>query len=247
VTLKPALSYHLFHLMWNGLDLIFPPVCAGCGKAGQRWCDKCKQDLVPLPKPICEICGEPQKTTGICKECAALRPAYQALRSWVVFKDPVRIALHKLKYRRDIGLGETLAWPLAEYIETALAWDIEMVVPVPLSQQRFSERGYNQVALVAHPLAMIKNWKYAPKALKRVKHTRSQVGLSVHERLDNVHNAFSADPRLIADKKILLMDDVATTGATLLSASKSLVSAGARHVYALTTARAVSRYGLDSV
>jgi ComF family protein len=202
---------------------------------------------MPLPKPICDICGNPRKTIGICKSCMAARPSYRALRSWVVFKDPVRIALHKLKYRRDIGLGETLAWPLAEYIETTLGWDIEMIVPIPLSQQRFSERGYNQVALVARPLAMIKNWKYEPKALKRVKHTRSQVGLSTHERQDNVRNAFYADPRIIADKKILLIDDVATTGATLLSASKSLVGAGARDVYALTTARAVSRYGLDIV
>ncbi len=140
-----------------------------------------------------------------------------------------------------------MARSLAEYVETSLGWDVEMIVPVPLSQQRLSERGYNQVALIAHPLAMLKNWEYAPKALKRVKHTRSQVGLNASERQDNVRNAFHANPRLITDKKILLIDDVATTGATLLSASESLVAAGARHVYALTTARAVSRYGLDAV
>lgn len=140
-----------------------------------------------------------------------------------------------------------MAWPLAEYVETTLGWDIEMIIPVPLSQQRFSERGYNQVALIAQPLAMIKNWKYAPKALKRVKHTRSQVGLNIKERQNNVRNAFRADARLIRGRKILLIDDIATTGATLLSASESLVDAGAHHVYALTTARAVSRYGLDTV
>jgi competence protein ComFC len=247
LTLKPGASYHIYRLMWNGLDLLFPPTCGGCGQAGERWCSRCNQNVLPLPKPICDICGEPQRTTGICKECAVSRPPYVALRSWVVFKDPVRTALHKLKYRRDIGLGETLAWPLAEYIETTLGWDVEMIVPIPLSPQRFSERGYNQVALIARPLAMIKNWKYEPQALRRVKHTRSQVGLNVLERRDNVQNAFHADSRLINDKKVLLIDDVATTGATLLSASQSLVGAGARHVYALTTARAVSRYGLDNV
>ncbi len=140
-----------------------------------------------------------------------------------------------------------MAWSLAEYVENSLGWDVEMVIPVPLSQQRLSQRGYNQVALIAHPLAMIKNWEYEPNALKRVKHTRSQVGLSARERSDNVRNAFHANPHLINDKKILLLDDVATTGATLLSASESLVSAGARHVYALTTAKAVSRYGFDAV
>jgi ComF family protein len=247
LALKPGLSYHIYHVMWHGLDLLFPPSCGGCGKIGERWCNECEKNLLFLPKIVCDICGEPQKTSGVCKKCVTSRPPYQALRSWVVFKDPVRVALHKLKYRRDIGLGETLAWPLAEYIETTLGWDIEMIVPVPLSQKRLSERGYNQVGLIAHPLAMIKNWKYAPKALKRVKHTRSQVGLTAQERQDNVRNAFHADPLLINNKKILLIDDVATTGATLSAASASLAGAGARHVYALTAARAISRHGLDNI
>jgi ComF family protein len=233
--------------MWNMLDLLFPPACGGCEKIGERWCLTCQQNLLYIPNPICDICGEPQKITGICKKCLASRPSYQALRSWAVFNGPIRSALHKLKYRRDIGLGEILAWPLAEYIETTLRWDVEMIIPVPLSPQRLSERGYNQVALIAHPVATIKNWKYTPKALKRVKHTRSQVGLNAQERQNNVRNAFYADSKLIKDKKILLIDDVATTGATLSSASETLVTAGARHVYALTTAKAVARYGFDTV
>lgn len=155
------------------------------------------------------------------------------------------MALHRLKYRRDLALGEALAWPLAQYVETALGWDVDLIVPIPLSQGRSVERGYNQVALVAQPLALIKNWTYAPKALARVKHTRSQVGLNAQERLENVRDAFCADPRLVRSKKVLLLDDVATTGATLFSASRSLVEAGAREVYALTTARAISRYGFD--
>lgn len=138
-----------------------------------------------------------------------------------------------------------MARSLMQYLELSLHWDVEVVVPVPLSQQRQSERGYNQVALIAYPLALLGNWDYAPKALKRVKHTRSQVGLTVLERKENVCGAFHANPRLIANKKVLLLDDVATTGATLMAASDSLLSGGARCVYALTAARAVSRYGLD--
>ena len=246
MAIKPGFTYYLYHWMWNGLDLLFPPICGGCGKKGVRWCDNCQRNLLVVAGPVCDRCGEPQKFAGLCKNCHRSRPPYQALRSWAVFSDPLRPALHKLKYRRDLGLGEVLACSLAEYIETSLRWDIEMVVPVPLSDQRLSERGYNQVALIAQPLAMLERWDYVPKALKRVRHTRSQVGLSIQKRKDNVQNAFKANPRLIADKKILLVDDVATTGATIFSASRCLVEAGARYVYALTAARAVSRYGSDA-
>lgn len=224
--------------------MLFPPSCGGCEKIGHRWCNYCQQNLTPLPALVCDICGEPQKLSGICTKCKVSRPPYKALRSWVVFKDPVRSALHKLKYRQNIGLGGILAWPLAEYVE-ALNWDIDMLVPIPLSQQRLSERGYNQVALIAHPLAMIHRWNYAPGALQRIKYTRSQVGLTVEQRQENVNNAFLANPRLVHNKKVLLMDDVATTGATLNSASRALVEAGASNVYALTAARAISQRGLD--
>jgi ComF family protein len=241
--LKLSLKYRLYHLLWTGLDLLFPPVCGGCDKLGKRWCDSCQQNLTLLTEAICEICGEPQKKSEICKKCQRLKPPYKALRSWVAFKDPIRPALHKLKYRRDIGLGDALALPLASYLY-ALEWNIDTLVPVPLSSRRLSERGYNQVALIAQPLAMIYEWKYVPTALHRVKHTRSQVGLNVEQRQENVQNAFRANSQLVRNKKVLLMDDVATTGATLISASSALMDAGATHVYALTAARAVSHIDL---
>ena len=226
------------------MDLLFPPSCGGCGKIGERWCDKCGQSLTLLPVLICDLCGEPQKTSGICGKCKQSRPPYKALRSWAVFKDPMQTALHKLKYRQDIGLGDALALPLAEYVRT-LNWDIETLVPIPLSAKRLSERGYNQVDLIARPLAMIHKWNYAPEVLKRTKHTRSQVGLNIAQRLENVQNAFTANPRFVKNKKVLLMDDVATTGATLNSASRALLEAGACHVYALTAARAISQRGSE--
>lgn len=244
--MKLSVSYHLYHLIWKGLDLFFPPICGGCEKIGERWCDLCQHSVETLPDPVCDICGEPQTSIGICKKCKSSRPPYKALRSWVVFKDPIRPAFHRLKYKQDIGLGEAFALPLAEYIDT-LNWDIEMLIPVPLSSKRSLERGYNQVDLVARPLAMIQKWNYVPAALKRSKHTRSQVGLSATQRLENVQNAFIANPKLVKNKKILLMDDVATTGATLNSSSMALMEAGASHVYAFTAARAIYQHRLDVV
>ncbi|HEY3310480.1 MAG TPA: ComF family protein [Anaerolineales bacterium] len=152
----------------------------------------------------------------------------------------------KLKYKRDLGLGEALAWNLAHYLDK-LAWQLDAVLPVPLSKQRIGERGYNQVDLIAHPLAWLTGWQYLPGALQRTRHTNSQVGLGAGERRKNVQGAFKAESRLVTGKNLLLVDDIATTGSTLDSASRALLEAGADRVYALTFAKAVPRYGLDHV
>jgi len=244
LTLKLNLRYQLSHLMWSGLDLLFPPACGGCGKLGERWCETCQQTIKPLNGMVCRICGEPQNNAEMCKECKMAQPPYKILRSWAAFDGPIRTALHKLKYRRDIGLGEALALPLAKYIH-AFDWRIDTLIPVPLSRQRLSERGYNQVALIAQPLATICQWKYLPSALQRVKHTHSQVGLNIKQRQENVQNAFRANSHFVLNKRILLLDDVTTTGATLISASTALLQAGAANVHAFTVARAVSRLKLN--
>jgi ComF family protein len=228
------------------LDLLFSPACGGCGKLGARWCSDCQQNLASVPEPVCEVCGEPQIIAKTCDRCIAARPAFVALRSCVVFKEPIRPALHKLKYRREVELGEVLAWNVADYVDR-LGWQADAITPIPLSEQRFTERGYNQVDLIAHPLAQLMRWQYLPGALHRSRHIRSQVGLSANKRRDNVSSAFLAKSQLVTGKTIRLVDDVATTGATLDSASRSLVEAGAAKVYALTFAKAIHKYGLDRV
>jgi len=124
---------------------------------------------------------------------------------------------------------------------------VDLVVPVPLGKERTKERGYNQVGLVAMPLALINHWRYSPRALVRTRETRSQVGLSIAERRENVSGAFLGNPALILRSNVLLLDDVATTGATLSSCSAALMDAGANSVYALTIARALPHHGLNNV
>lgn len=121
------------------------------------------------------------------------------------------------------------------------------MVPVPLGKQRMKERGYNQVGLLAMPLAAIQGWRYSPQVLVRMRETRSQVGLSPMERKENISGAFRAVPVLAAGKVILLVDDVVTTGATLGACSEALIKAGAKHIYALTLARALPHHGLQIV
>jgi len=129
----------------------------------------------------------------------------------------------------------------------SLCWPIEIMIPVPLGKKRLKERGYNQVGLVARPLAYQLGWAYAPDGLWKTRETRSQVGLTVSQRRENVQNAYQADPKVVKRRSVLIMDDVATTGSTILSCTDALLCAGAQEVYVLTIARALSRHGLDRV
>ena len=221
-------------------------MCGGCGKAGWRWCPDCQRRVRRVVEPLCGKCGIPVRIAGLCEKCRANPPAYRALRSWAVFDSPVRSALHRMKYRRDLGLGDTLAAHLVDYVHS-LNWPVEMLIPIPLGKVRLKERGYNQVALVGRPLAHLLGLFYSPGVLRKTRETHTQVGLSVSERQENVHHAFKADPESVKRKIILVMDDVATTGSTLSSATDALLSAGAREVYAMTLARALSHHSLDSV
>jgi competence protein ComFC len=240
------LKYWLNQWMWAGLDWLFPPVCGGCNQAGYRWCPDCQKQVLTLPEPVCRTCGIPIFRPGQCPTCRSSPPKYKLLRSWLVFEGPIRNALHKLKYRRNMALGEALAKNLAEY-SIKLGWPVELVVPVPLGKERTKERGYNQVGLVAMPLAAINHWQYKPQALVRTRDTLTQVGLSIVERRENVSGAFQGDPAIVLGSKILLVDDVATTGATLSSCAAALLDAGANAVYALTLARALPHHGLNIV
>jgi predicted amidophosphoribosyltransferase len=121
------------------------------------------------------------------------------MRSWAVFDYPVQNALHTLKYRRNVGIGNAIAKQLAEFVKE-LEWDVELLVPVPLGKKRLKERGYNQVGLIAHPLSYEVGLQYKPKALWKSRETRSQVGLSILQRRENVQNAYQANPEIVKRK-----------------------------------------------
>jgi ComF family protein len=164
----------------------------------------------------------------------------------VVFEGPIRHAIHSMKYRRNAALGDALAPHLAGYARK-LGWRADLVVPVTLGKQRMNERGYNQVGLLAKPLAAMQGWRFSPQVLVRRRETRSQVGLTPLERKGNIYGAFHAEPALAAGKNILLVDDVVTTGVTLTDCSEALLRSGARNIYALTLARAFPHHGLQIV
>jgi ComF family protein len=168
------------------------------------------------------------------------------MRSWAVFDSPIQNALHSIKYRRNIGLGEALGIQLVDFV-SSLGWPIEIMMAVPLGKNRLRERGYNQVGLVARPLAYRLGLKYEPDALWKRRETRSQVGLTESQRRENVQAAYQADPRIVNRKSVLIMDDVATTGSTIAACTQALLSAGAQEIYVLTIARALSHHSLNRV
>ncbi len=135
---RPA--YRLYRLAWTGLDWVYPPRCGGCGSIGSRFCDHCLQETQIIPPPVCNICGRSLESPGICRTCQVTPPIFTAMRSWALFTGPLRNALHRLKYKRDVALGDALAQPLIGLLATA-GWMIDLVTAVPAGVARQAERG----------------------------------------------------------------------------------------------------------
>lgn len=141
-----------------------------------------------------------------------------------------------LKHRRNEALGRRLSEPLIELLD-AQEWDIHLVVPIPLSTRRLNERGYNQIDTFGQPLSEKMDLPYSLSALMRMRETDYQVGLNYAQRWQNMRGSFGADSARVKGKRILLLDDIITTGATMEFASEALLEAGAKDVYVLTIAR----------
>lgn len=232
------LGYRFYRVIWVVIDWIFPPHCASCRKSGFRWCDDCRDKTSRVSFRECVFCGRHLSDNYRCTDCTDLNGKLDQVYIWGNHEGPLRKALHKLKYGRDIGLGDELSKCLIDLV-TDNEIQCELVVPVPLSAQRKRERGYNQAALLARPLALAFGLPYLPRALKRTRETQTQVGLSIAQRRENVEGAFFADSSLVAGKSVILVDDVMTTGATMNEAGKALKQAGANWVVGLTLAKAV--------
>jgi ComF family protein len=218
-----------------GLDFLFPPRCAGCGQHGCVWCSTCDQELEIVGHCGCPECGFPRLSIHSCEACVLGNiKAY----SYARYRPPLKQAILRLKYTPDHQLADRMAlWLLQLYESNQIAADL--ILPVPLGDVRKRERGYNQVELIASALARDLKLPCQPHSLLRVHETRSQVGLDPEERFENVQEAFYADTHFIHNRKVLLVDDLLTSGATLLGCARALFDAGAVHVDCLTVGRAI--------
>lgn len=217
------------------LDLVYPPQCPGCGRVGKLFCPGCRELVQAYPQSVCIRCGSALAQRGLCASCAVVPSALDGIFAATIFAHPIREAIHEFKYE---GVRD-LATPLAEWL--AAAWqqyqmEADLIVPVPLHSKREAERGYNQSALLARALARAAGATVAPAELVRTVHTRPQVGLTAEERRRNIAGAFHCTGA-VTGLRIVLVDDVCTTGATLEACAQALREAGADGVWGLTLAR----------
>jgi competence protein ComFC len=231
---------------WTAMDWLYPPHCCNCEQRGFVLCKACSSEIEILHGKVCQKCGYPiSRKNTLCEDCKKSAPAYTAMRSWSVFSGVSRKALHSLKYRQNLSLGNILARPLVEMILNS-GWNIDMIVPVPLSRSHQRQRGYNQAACISYPVALRMNIPHSTNSMKRIKETETQISLDVNKRFTNLMDAFYANPAKLNKRNILLIDDVITTGATMQNCAIALKNAGAEKIYCLSVARTLLRHPKSS-
>jgi ComF family protein len=220
----------------RALDLVFPPRCAGCGARGHALCPTCRAAIPFMAAPVCPTCGRSCYAPTICHVCRAHPPLVDGTAVATVLGHPVRECIHALKYagqRRHAAVLAAIAAPAFAALPRP-----DAVVPVPLHPARERERGFNQSALIARHLTAGSGIPVMPGWLARMRDTPPQVGRDLAARRANMDGAFSCtDPVSIRGKRIVILDDVATTGATLDACAAALRAAGAASVHALVVAR----------
>src|ERR1043165_1314050 len=229
------------------VSLLYPPVCTICGgnvQAGEYLCNGCEATAARIVAPFCQLCSEPFEGSitneFTCANCAHRRIHFDAAVSAYRGRGIVREIIHEFKYGRQIHLRHLVArWLQAALDDERIrGCQFDIIVPVPLHAARQRERGFNQASLLAGLLSAQISIPSKP-LLDRIRYTTTQTALDRSERMENLHNAFrlrkNADVRGL---RVLLIDDVLTTGSTLNECARVLKRAGARSVYAATAARA---------
>jgi ComF family protein len=213
--------------------VVFPPTCAGCGVSGTWMCLDCDLASPRIDqRSACERCGHPSESAvASCHRCRAWPPGMFACRSVFEHSGAPRRAVHRLKYSNEQARAEWCAVEMCRLLDQRQKIDA-VIVPVPLHFDRLCERGYNQAFLISSWMARLTDLRVMD-ALVRTKKTISQVGLDAPSRARNVRDAFAARESLDG-KRIILVDDVVTTGSTLISAVGACKIAGAGSVQALT-------------
>lgn len=236
------------------LGLIYPRACYGCDTSladQEGWlCKHCITQLHPITQPLCEVCGQPFfgeiSADFQCSNCADRFLQFDFARAGYQSKDLARVLVHRFKYNNHFFLASLLGKMLIETLDDPRIADTEgicdwILVPVPLHTRRLREREFNQAEELCREVARQRGLKMV-NALRRTRYTRRQAMLERNERLSNLRGAFAISPKAkerdsIVEKRVLLVDDVLTTGATASECAQTLSDAGAVKVVVITVVR----------
>ncbi len=228
------------------LDFFFYPECICCGQRLKRgydyYCENCLDLASQVEEVLCPECRlEIVSLRTGCKSCEKKSPI-SALFACGTFDDFFRSVVHGLKYDSLLPLANKLSCMLASRLMNADAVRlIDLIIPIPLHWTRQRQRGFNQSFVFAQSLSDKTSLPVTDDLLKRVKRTKDQTGLNASQRVNNMKGAFSVTKHdAVAGKRILLIDDVTTTGATLNEAALELRKSGCRNVFAAVIAVAAT-------
>ena len=223
------------------IDQIFPATCLLCGMAARTGLDACEGCIADLPLngPACPRCAMPLPAGDICGHCLQHPPLASEAFCAFHYGWPVRELLLRFKTGGELAAGRMLAEVMARRIDTlglvpSGGWAL---VPVPLARHRTGERGFNQAERIARVLGGRLGLAVSPRLARRVRRSPDQKGLSARERQSNLEGAFTAAD--CAGQRLIIVDDVLTTGATTGALARCLVDAGAVDIKVWCLARAV--------
>lgn len=228
------------------LDLLLPPACLLCAdqlssSSFTNLCATCLSKVSPVGAGHCTCCAQPFHSLAsnhLCGDCLQRPPAFSFIYAAGLYQGSIRDAVHRLKYRNQLAL----ATPLGDMVSASLAGQDKGFIPdkviaVPLHIKRLRRRGYNQAVEIARPVAKNLHIPLDVKMLQRTRCTPPQQGLTAKDRRKNLRNAFTLTAAPAAEK-VLLIDDVMTTGETLRECSRTLLNGGVREVRAAVVGRA---------
>ncbi len=230
-------------LLRGVVDLLFPSACQVCRTAGPDvLCRECVGRFRFIHPPVCERCGKPLRgppdLVFTCIPCRHRRLRFRRARAAGVYDGALRDAVHALKFKGRLALGGPLGRLMADVAaRDPLLRACDVVIPVPLHPARQAARGFNQAEVLAQEVAAVLRRPLALGVLQRMRDTEAQSGLSLQERRVNIRRAFVAGP--VNVRRLLLIDDVLSTGFTAGECARALRGAGAQEVAVLTLARSV--------
>lgn len=230
------------------INIILPPRCLLCGKvihSDNSLCADCFAKINFISKPYCEHCGRPlpikTETSLYCSDCLSNQNYFRLSRSAVKYDEFSKKLILDFKFSDRLENQKLLANWLFLAGQDIFKAGIDIIIPVPLHYTRLFKRKYNQSAILAADLSKLTGIAADYKSLRKIRHTVPQIQCSGKQRTKNVQNAFEViSPENIRNKRVVLIDDVFTTGATLTECAKALKNAGAKSVDTLTVARVCS-------